>query len=81
MSEETERKDYIKLRSSVRLHGRSGAKGRGLGEFPGDPVVRTPHFHCRGHGFHPWRETKIPHAAQCSQKKKKSRGLKINRSD
>ena len=24
-----------------------------LGEFPGGPVVRTPCFHCRGHGFDP----------------------------
>ena len=24
------------------------------GEFPGGPVVRTPHFHCRGPGFNPW---------------------------
>ena len=23
-------------------------------EFPGGPVVRTPHFHCRGHGLHSW---------------------------
>ena len=22
--------------------------------FPGGPVVETPHFHCRGHGFDPW---------------------------
>ena len=25
-----------------------------LQEFPGGPVVRTPCFHCRGHGFDPW---------------------------
>ena len=23
-------------------------------EFLGGPVVRTPHFHCREHGFDPW---------------------------
>lgn len=23
-------------------------------EFPGNPVVRTSHFHCRGRGFNPW---------------------------
>ena len=23
-------------------------------EFAGDPVVRTPRFHFRGHGFNPW---------------------------
>ena len=25
-----------------------------LGEFPGGPVIRTPHFPCRGHRFNPW---------------------------
>ena len=24
------------------------------GDFPGGPVVKTPRFRCRGHGFHPW---------------------------
>ena len=23
-------------------------------DFPGGAVVRTPRFHCRGHGFDPW---------------------------
>ena len=23
-------------------------------DFPGGPVVKTPHFHGRGHGFDPW---------------------------
>ena len=23
-------------------------------DFPGGSVVRTPHFHCSGHGFNPW---------------------------
>ena len=38
-------------------------------ESPGGPVVRTPHFHCRGPGFNPG--TEIPQAAWWSQKKKK----------
>ena len=25
-----------------------------VGDFPGSPVVKTPCFHCRGHGFNPW---------------------------
>ena len=29
-------------------------------EFPGGPVVRTWHFHCRGPGFDPGWGTKIP---------------------
>ena len=23
-------------------------------DFPGGPVVKTPHSQCRGHGFDPW---------------------------
>ena len=26
-------------------------------DFPGGPVVKTPCFHCRGHGFDPWLES------------------------
>ena len=44
---------------------------RNLGEFPGGPVVRTQHFHCRGPGSIPSRETKILQAAWRGQKKKK----------
>ena len=25
-----------------------------LWDFPGDPAVKTPRFHCGGHGFDPW---------------------------
>ena len=25
-----------------------------LRDFPGSPVLRTSHFHCRRHGFDPW---------------------------
>ena len=28
-------------------------KGR-PGDFPGDPVVKTPRSQCKGHRFHPW---------------------------
>ena len=28
-------------------------KGRNEGDFPGGPVVKTPHFRCRGRGFDP----------------------------
>ena len=44
-----------------------------------DPVVRTPHFYCWGHGFNPcpsWG-TGIPQAVRCGQKKTgNSRGRK-----
>ena len=26
-------------------------------DLPGGPVVKTPHFHCRGHRFNPWSGT------------------------
>ena len=48
-------------------------KKQGLQGLPWQPVVKTPGFHCRGRGFDPGRGTKIPHAVQCGQKKKKSR--------
>ena len=45
---------------------------------PGDPVVKTPHFQCRGTGLIPGQGTKIPHAAHYGQKikskEKKSQG-------
>ena len=35
----------------------------GKGDFAVHPVVKTPHFQCRGNGFKPWLgRTKIPHA-------------------
>ena len=40
-----------------------------LWDFPGDSVVKTPHFHCRGHGF--ILGTKIPPAPWCSQRERK----------
>ena len=35
------------------------------GDFLGDPVVKTPCFHCREHGFNPWSGNEDPtcHAA------------------
>ena len=48
-----------------------------LGEFLGGPVVRSPHFHCRGHRVNPQLGSKILHAAQCSQKKKKKDVFKL----
>ena len=42
-------------------------------DFPGVPVVKTPCFHCSGHGFVPGWETKILHATWHSHKKKKKK--------
>ena len=29
-------------------------------DFPRGPVVKTPNFHCRGHGFNPWSVNQDP---------------------
>lgn len=45
------------------------------GDFPADPVVKTPHFQWGAGGegaFHSWSE-KIPHAMWRSQKLKKKK--------
>ena len=39
-------------------------------DFPGGPVVKTPHFQCRGYALIPGWGTKVPHAAWCNQKNK-----------
>ena len=45
--------------------------------FPGSPVVKTPHFQCRDTGSIPDQRTKISHAAQCGQKLKSNLKKKI----
>ena len=50
--------------------------GHKLGEFNGGPVVRTPHFYCRGHKFNHWSGTKISQATQCGQKTGRGHKLK-----
>ena len=35
-------------------------KNSEVGELPGDPVVRTPRFHCHGPGFAPWLANQDP---------------------
>ena len=47
-------------------------------DFPGTPVVKTHLFHCKGEGrFDPYLGTTIPHATQCSKKKKKTIECKL----
>ena len=43
-------------------------------DFPGDPVVGTPRFHCRGTGSTPGQGTKTLHATQHYQKEKNDTG-------
>ena len=47
-------------------------KKRTVQDFPGGPVVKTPHCQRRGHVFHSW-SGKILHAVWYGQKKKKKR--------
>ena len=39
-------------------------------EFSGGPMVKTPCFQHRGHGFNPYLGPKIPHATWPKSKKK-----------
>ena len=39
-------------------------------DFPGGPMVKTPHFHCRGHRFDPWSGSQDPTSHEAWQKKK-----------
>ena len=44
-----------------------------LGDFPGSPVSRTQHFHCRGLSFNPWlRELRSCNLHNAAKKKKKT---------
>ena len=44
---------------------------KSIQDFPGRPVVKIPHFTAVGMGLIPGQETKILHAMQLGQKKKK----------
>ena len=46
-------------------------RNNSVGEFPGGPVFRTQHFHCRRCGFNLWLGNKDPTSQRCGQKKKK----------
>ena len=48
-------------------------KNIGFREFPGDPVVRTWCFHCRGPDSTPGRGTRIPQAVQYDLNKKQTK--------
>ena len=32
----------------------AGDSKKSIWDLPGGPVVKIPHFHCRGHEFDPW---------------------------
>ena len=48
-------------------------------DFPGGTVVKNPPANAGGTGSNPGRGTKIPPAAQCDQKKRKKKDVKLNR--
>ena len=45
-------------------------------DFPGGPVVKTPHFQCRGQVFDPWLGNKDPIYHVVQLKKKKTNSIK-----
>ena len=46
--------------------------------FPGGSAIKTPHFHCRGRGFHPWSGNQDPDATWSSQKTKQNQVLLLS---
>ena len=48
-----------------------------LGEFPGDPVGRTPGFHCQGCRFNPWLGNYNPESHVVQPKEKTNASLHI----
>ena len=50
-----------------------------FGDFPGGPVVRTPCFHCRRHGFNPWwgHSSHMPRSA--AKKKKRNSDFTVEK--
>ena len=54
-----------------------------FGDFPGGPVVQTPCFHCRGHGFDSWSGKQDPacHAVWPKKRKEKSVLVRFNTND
>ena len=42
---------------------------------PGGPVVKAPHFYCRGYRFNPWSGNLRPHMMLSAAKKKRDEDL------
>ena len=59
------------------IEGLNGIKGwlrKNSSDFPGGPVVKTPHFpHAGGMGSIPGQGTKILYGVHCSQKERKKK--------
>lgn len=47
------------------------------GEFPGDPVVKAPLFHCCGRGFEPWSGNYDPTSSTSQPKTKTNKKLLV----
>ena len=43
-------------------------------EFPGSPVIRTPHFHCRKHRLNPWLGNRDPVSPKVQPERQKVKG-------
>ena len=49
----------------------SAKNWRNVGDASGGPEIKTPRSHCRGRRFDPGQGSKIPHASQCDNSKKR----------
>ena len=47
-------------------------------DFPGGPVVKISHFHCKGHKFSPWLGNKNAACCVAQPKKAKEKHQKAN---
>ena len=57
--------------NKCRVHSLKKKKKKTLQEiFLGSSLVKTPCFHCREYGFHPWS---VPHSAKPDQKTNNSK--------
>ena len=54
----------------IRVERSVASKAISFWDLPGGPVIKSPCFQCRGHGFSPGGGTKILHAVQWGKKKK-----------
>ena len=53
---------YVNCARGIEASGRNfrGQKRENPGNFPGVPVVKTPHFQCKEHRFDPWSGKILP---------------------
>ena len=58
--------------SNLSFNFQKKKKKKNLGDFPSNPVFKTPCFHCGDHEFGSWWGTKILHASSWHGQKTKN---------